>query len=123
MGERRKRTITMADFQSLRPHLSKRWADENIEIARRLLVDNEKPSAIAKITGKSPQQLARIANGLWKAYEDHMQATMIPADWVEVTVFLPPEVAVLVKTLGDNAMKALKEQLDRYMSEVSDTEN
>lgn len=88
--------MTAKEFKALMPRL-KRMTVGNVEVARRVLVDGLSQVEAANESGLTKQRV----NSLVKSVQ--AIAREIPADWEQVEVWLPPELAAQVRQLAADA--------------------
>lgn len=113
--------LTAEAFKELEEKLAQRkgssqYTDENIGLARRIMVDGVGPNEVAEEAQKSRQSLHRIVKDLWviSAGEDparikkRREKENIPDNWVFITAVLPPDLAKEVKAKEKEALKKLK---------------
>lgn len=111
--------LTAEAFKELEEKLAQRkgsrqYTDENIGLARRIMVDGVGPNEVAEEAQKSRQSLHRIVKDLWVIYAGEDPARIkkrrenIPDNWVFITAVLPPDLAKEVKAKEKEALKKLK---------------
>lgn len=88
--------MTAAEFDALRPELGRLTVD-TVDIARRVLVDGEKQTAVAKAHGLTKQRVGSMVSRVLAA------ANGVPAGWEKVETWLPPELAAKVRKMADDA--------------------
>jgi hypothetical protein len=113
--------LTEQAFQELKEKLAQRkgssqYTDENIDLARKIMVDGKGPNDVAEEAKKSRQSIHRIVKDLWviSAGDDparikkRRETENIPDDWVFITAVLPPDLAKDVRAKEKEALKKLK---------------
>jgi len=88
--------MTAKEFKALMPRL-KRMTVGNVEIARRVLVDGISQVEAASESGLTKQRVGALVKSVQAV------ALEIPADWVQVEVWLPPELADQVRQMAADA--------------------
>ncbi|KVX70386.1 hypothetical protein WT34_04230 [Burkholderia stagnalis] len=88
--------MTAKDFKALMPRL-KRMTVGNVEIARRVLVDGISQVEAANESGLTKQRIGALVKTVQAI------AREIPADWEQVEVWLPPELAAQVRQMAADA--------------------
>jgi len=79
----------------------KRMTLGSVAAARRVLVDGENRSEVARSVGLTPQRIAAIVQKFESGAEG------IPLDWVQVIEWLPFEMAIQVKNMAADAKASL----------------
>ncbi|CAM2164655.1 putative transcriptional repressor protein trfb [Burkholderia latens] len=93
--------MTAKEFARLLPKLGTRnFSNEAIEIARRVLVDGEAQSHVARDSGVSRQRISSIVQRVTAA------GHAVPSTWERVEVWLPPEVAERVRREAAELLEA-----------------
>lgn len=113
--------LTETAFQELKEKLAQRkgsskYTDENIDLARKIMVDGMGPNEVAEEAKKTRQSIHRIVKDLWviSAGDDPVrikkrrETENIPDDWVFITAVLPPDLAKDVRAKEKEALKKLK---------------
>lgn len=88
--------MTAKEFKALMPRL-KRMTVGNVEIARRVLVDGISQVEAASESGLTKQRVGALVKSVQAV------ALEIPADWVQVEVWLPPDLAEQVRQMAADA--------------------
>lgn len=81
---------------------------ERIEACKRVMVLGESPTAVAKSTGHSRQWLTEA---LAKVYAKI--SSTVPADWIAVTVIVPPVLAVQIRKIAEKALEHANQDLPK----------
>ena len=82
-------------------------SERNLAAARSVLVDGLSPAVVAREYGISKQHLHGILSRVRRRLDD------VPLDWVQVDVWLPPEVAAQVRELEAQARAGLEARKGR----------
>jgi TrfB plasmid transcriptional repressor len=99
--------LTEAQYAQLLPRLTNsRLSTENIELARRVMVDGTSPMVVAKDSGKTKQRIHGLVRQIWAMYEE--STFEAPADWVRICVTLPADQAKKVQEMEALAISNLK---------------
>ena len=101
------KTLTAIEFNRVIKQLdtdNTRIKEDTINMARKVLVDNESASIVAKENNITRQSLSRSINAIYRVFED-LQG--VPSDWVTIRVTLPVKEAQ--KTLEKE--KTLREEI------------
>lgn len=88
--------MTAKDFKAVMPRL-KRMTVGSVDIARRVLVDGISQVDAANESGLTKQRVGALFKAVLAA------AREIPADWEQVEVWLPPELAAQVRQMATEA--------------------
>ncbi|TFE38124.1 hypothetical protein E2553_37715 [Paraburkholderia dipogonis] len=88
--------MTAKDFKAVMPRL-KRMTVGSVDIARRVLVDGISQVDAANESGLTKQRVGALVKAVLAA------AREIPADWEQVEVWLPPELAAQVRQMATEA--------------------
>ena len=94
--------MTAKDFKSLMPRL-KRMTVGNVEVARRVLVDGVSQTEAANESGLTKQRVGAVVKSVLAVSQEY------PANWVQVEVWLPPELAAQVRQMADEAKARIKQ--------------
>jgi hypothetical protein len=91
-------TMTLAEFEALRPLLG-RLAIDSFAVAKAVLVDGERQTAVAARMGMTQQRVHGIVQRFRAASQE------VPTGWRRVEVWLPPELAKQVTAIANKARK------------------
>lgn len=92
--------LTPEEFEALRPRLGRHTVD-TVDLARRVLVDGNSQSQVAKETGYSRQRIYQIVRRVRELVAD------VPPLWEQVSVWLPPEQAAKARQMAIDARDEL----------------
>lgn len=98
-----KATMTAEEFDALRPGLGRLTVD-TVDIARRVLVDGEAQSVVAKAHGLTKQRVNGMVSRVLALARD------VPPGWVKVETWLPPELAEQVHKMAADAKASAEAQ-------------
>jgi hypothetical protein len=123
-----KYALTPEQFQTLKEKLDRRsgaekFDEDNVAAARAVMVENESVAKAAEAAKCSRQNLHRVLRDLWAIFHDveppsrslqrqKVLKPRIPADWVRLTVTVPPEVAQTVQDMEYKARAQLEHSQD-----------
>lgn len=123
-----KYALSAEQFQALKEKLDKRsgvekFDEDNVKAARAVMVDNESVSEAAKAANCSRQNLHRVLRDLMAIYNDveppsrglQRQKALkprTPANWIRITVTVPPDMAKAVQDMESQARAQLEHLQD-----------
>jgi hypothetical protein len=93
--------MTAEAFDALAPKM-RRVTVGSMEVMRRILVGGESRDQVAASVGLTPQRVGAMVKQFRAAQSD------IPASWVEVREWLPPELAAQVRKMAAEAKANVK---------------
>ncbi|WP_325347333.1 TrfB-related DNA-binding protein [Xylophilus sp.] len=93
--------MTADEFEQMRPRLSRRFGDEAIQLARRVLVDGVSQVQTASDAGVTKQRISHLIRSVLDAMQEH------PPEWRLVEEWLPPELADQVRKMAVQARQAI----------------
>lgn len=102
-----KSIFSLKEWEKHLPILSD-FTPERIEACKRVMVEGEAPTQVAKSIGHSRQWLTEA---LGKVYNKIY--TSIPDGWVTVTVVVPPELENSIRGMADKALQHANRNLTR----------
>lgn len=81
-------TPLMTEEEFERAIAGRRFSEDNLSAARRVLVDGQKVATVANELGISRQPIHRVSDAI---YQHHLEIERIPADWIRATVAGPAD--------------------------------
>ena len=106
MARQHKYVLTAEQFDAILPKLDPRVEANNIEAARKVMVDGRGVMEVAEEYGRTRQNLHRFIREMFALHTEVMPE--IPKSWVRVAVSLPPALARQVRALEKSALAELK---------------
>jgi predicted transcriptional regulator len=101
---RGKKRLTAQEFETIRPYLSSRSKDRNIQAIYEHLVDGRKQTDIADELGITKKAVSQMVNKVWQL---HIERGERPDGWTSISVTLPADMAEMVKDMERKARENL----------------
>ena len=106
-----KYSLSREDFEKAIQHLSKRVESQNIDIARRVMVDDASINEVAAEFDKTRQHVHKQVISVYEVYARNR--VQMPDSWCRVAVSLPPALARQVKVMEKTAIADYLEKLKK----------
>jgi hypothetical protein len=95
--------LTAGEFDRAISTVRRSMTDENVEIARAVLVDGRKQKDFVITTGAKTRSAMMISNVVTRVWGSHLENGLPPEGWERFEVCLPSELVPIVKRMEMDA--------------------